>query len=331
MRNKLLLFAVLILILLNVPNGKTLFAEEADPDFIVDIYNPSEAFNGTTLVTDNYSAKSPRVIEVDMNGKIVWEYILPPDLRRYTNPGFDIELLPNNNILIALPRKGVYEISRSGKILWSYLDPKISHDVDRLPNGNTLLVWGGEDEKSDAQVKEIDPRGAVVWRWYAKDHFDTPVYSDIYSNGWTHANAATRLPNGNTLISLRNFNIVVEVDPDGMVKKTIGEGVFHHQHDPETLTNGNLLVANHGRPQGALEIEPESGRTVWKFEVTKSNAWPVRDANRLPNGNTLITGTNRVIEVSPKGEIVWQLKSRAVFSDKNEAKTRGFYKAIRIE
>ncbi|NPV27269.1 MAG: hypothetical protein HPY81_07485 [Firmicutes bacterium] len=61
-----------------------------------------------------------------MLGEIVWKYELPDVLKRYTNPGFDAELLPNNNILMELPGKGVYEISRKGEIVWSYADSKVS-------------------------------------------------------------------------------------------------------------------------------------------------------------------------------------------------------------
>ncbi|NPV27268.1 MAG: hypothetical protein HPY81_07480 [Firmicutes bacterium] len=34
----------------------------------------------------------------------------------------------------------------------------------------------------------------------------------------------------------------------------------------------------------------------YQYRVLNDTAWPVRDANRLPNGNTLITGVNKIIE-----------------------------------
>jgi hypothetical protein len=36
----------------------------------------------------------------------------------------------------------------------------------------------------------------------------------------------------------------------------------------------------------------------------------IRDADRLPNGNTLITLGTRVVEVTREGRIVWQLRVR---------------------
>jgi len=270
-----------------------------DPDICVDVYEPDMVWAGTTLLSDCHNLERVRIIEVNMLGEIVWEYLVP-------EKGFvEAELLSNNNILYTVDGKGVYEIDRNGKIVWSYLTNKIDHDADRLPNGNTIFVFGSDDQKSDAQVTEVNPEGEIVWSWYAKDHFNKAPYKDIYLQGWVHTNAVTRLPNGNTLISLRNFNFVVEVDPEGSVVRTIGEGIYHRQHDPEMLPGGNILVADHSKPQRAVEIDPETGEIVWQFAVPRQL---IRDADRLPNGNTLITGATKIIEVTPQGKIVWQLK-----------------------
>jgi len=311
-----------------------------DSDLYVDVYQSDMVWPGTTLLPDNHNPEKPRIIEVNMLGEIVWEYLVPQNLKQYTNPGFDVELLPNNNILFVLPRSGVYEIDRKGKIVWSYLTNKISHDADRLPNGNTIFAFGASDQKSDAQIIEINQKGEVVWSWYAKDHFDKSPYANIYGEGWTHTNAVTRLPNGNTLISLRNFNFVVEVDPQGSVVSTIGEGVFETQHDPQVLSNGNILVANQGRPPSgfhqAVEIDPTTGKTVWQSPGFEKWALPVRDANRLPNGNTLITGSTKIVEVTADGTTVWQLTLKGVTFDvsteqgRKDASGLGFYKAERI-
>ena len=315
-----------------------------DPDILVDIYVPEKVWQGTTLFSDNHNLQRPRIVEVNMRGEIVWQYLVPENLKRYTNPGFDAELLPNNNILFVLPRNGVYEIERNGNVIWSYMDDKVSHDADRLPNGNTLVVWGGGDQISDTQVKEINPKGEIVWAWYAKDHFYKSPYKEIRDGGWTHTNAATRLPNGNTLISPRNFNFVVEVDSQGSVVRTLGQGLLYKQHDPSILPNGNLLAGSHRPPPAfassiesyaAVEIDLRTGEILWKFEWPKRPRLGARDVNRLPNGNTLVQGGVRIVEVTPAGEIVWQLRLREeiekeVLSTKRSYQFRSFYKAERI-
>jgi len=304
---------------------------QVDPVIEVDIYEKGLVYPGTTILTDNHDAENPRIIEVNLLGEVLWEYRVPYALHRFVNPGFEAQRLPDDNILFILPRYGVFEIDRSGKTVWSYLDGKISHDVDRLENGNTLVVWGN-DQKGDAQVKEISQAGEIVWSWSVKKVFDYLPYSTIYADGWTHTNAASRLPNGNTLVSLRNFNIVAEVNPDGELVRTYGEGVFSDQHDPELLANGNMLVANH-RPQppnNAVEIDPDSQQIVWSFGGSQWAPQLVRDADRLPNGNTLITGTNRIIEVTTDGKIVWQLRLKAEIA-REQSSGRGFFKAQRAD
>ncbi len=301
-----------------------------DSDIIVDVYQPDRAWAGTTLLPDNHYSDRSRIIEVNMLGEIIWEYPIPPNLKRYTNPGFDVEPLSNGHILYVLPGNGVYEIDRSGKVVWSYLTPRISHDADRLPNGNTIFVCGNDDQKSDAQVVEVNPKGEVVWKWYARDHFDTPPYNSIYEEGWTHTNAVSRLPNGNTLLSPRNFNFLVEVGPGGKVVRTYGEGIFMGQHDPAMLANGNILLANHDRPHRAIEFDPRTGKIVWQSSGFEQSATPVRDANRLPNGNTLITCSTKVVEVTADGNIVWQLAFKDITFSGKEAAGFGFYKAERI-
>jgi hypothetical protein len=311
--------------------GTVLVRGKADPDFIVDVSVPEKIAQGTTLLPDNHNPDKPRIIEVNQLGEIVWEYVLPPELKAYTNPGWDVELLPNGNILTVLPRKGVYEINRDKKVVWIFIDPKVSHDADRLPNGNTLIAYGAMDAKEDAQVREVSPEGKVVWSWHAKDLFDKPPYASIYEEGWTHTNAVSRLDNGNTLISLRNFNFIVEVDQKGNLVRKIGEGILTDQHDPEVLPNGNILLANHVIPNEALELDANS-MIVWRFPIRNMSSFPVRDADRLANGNTLITAADQIVEVTEDKEIVWMFRlSAGGFTNRQSASGRGFYKAERVQ
>lgn len=308
----------------------------ADPAFVVDVMIPEKIAPGTTLVGDLHDSARPRIVEVNTLGEIVWEYYLPEELKRYINPGFSAVPLQNGNILAAYPGKGVFEINRTSKtVVWEYIDPRASHDAERLENGNTLIVDGGygRDTLEDPTVVEVNPRGQVIWSWYAKNEFNRAPYNTINNEGWTHANAASRLQNGDTLVSLRNFNFVVFVDRNGKFVRTLGEGVMTHQHDPEVLPNGNLLFANPGPNPQVVEMDPE-GKVVWSYKIPKDiqySSESTRDADRLQNGNTLITSANRLSEVTPQGEIVWQFRLKdVVYAKENDAKFQGFYKAIRI-
>jgi hypothetical protein len=302
-----------------------------DPDLHVDVYQSDMAWPGTTLLADNHDPQRHRIIEVNMLGEIIWEYVV---LGVPAKSFVEAELLPDNNILYTVSEKGVYEIDRSGKIVWSYLTNKIDHDCNRLPNGNTIFVFGMNDQKSDAQVTEVNQRGEVVWQWYAKDYLDKAPYANVSDDGWTHTNAVIRLSNGNTLISLRNFNCLAEVNPQGAVVRIIGEGILTQVHGPEVLPNGNILAALPSTPLAAIEIDPDTGGVVWRFIWPRVllPAWGTpgaRDANRLPNGDTLITGATKILEVTSNGEIVWQLTLTPEIPQA-QMKMRGFYKADRI-
>lgn len=311
------------------PTGAPGPVGDLEPDFSLDVYEPDKVWDGVTLLTDKHTGDA-RLIEINMLGEIVWEYALPDEWGEKM-VGFEAELLPNGNVLFALTRTGLYEVDRSGDIVWSHKDQKVSHDADRLPNGNTLYVYGANDEKSDAQVKEVNPDGEIVWAWYAKDHFDYAPYSDISFQGWCHTNAVTRLDNGNTLISIRNFDMIVEVDPSGEVVDTF-EGIARFPHDPLVLENGNILVASQ-TPQvhSILEIDRETKEVVWRYDVTSEREnMPVRDCNRLPNGNTLITAARKIIEVTPGGEVVWQFGLADTVPPLEDTAQLGFYKAERV-
>jgi hypothetical protein len=83
--------------------------------------------------------------------------------------------------------------------------------------------------------------------------------------------------------------------------------VLRNPHDVDRLTNGHTLITDGGDPSGAqsrvIEVDA-AGNTTWSFAAGLDFA---HSAERLPNGNTLIsdTGHDRVIEVNPAGNIVW--------------------------
>ena len=303
-------------------------------EIYVDIYDPEKTCDGTTLFADLHDPQSPRIVEVTMEGEIVWEYVIPDDLKQHHQPGMDVELLPSGNVLFVLPGKGVYEIDRGGTVVWSHMDPKISHDADRLPNGNTIYVYGDNDTVDDPQVKVVTPAGELVWSWFAKDHYNVDPYVGIERQGWTHTNAVTRLPNGNTLVNLRNFDLSTEVDPQGAVVWSFDWTALsgYDPHEPEIQPGNRLLICLHRpTPHQVVEIDRTSGELVWEYY----RDWlrTARDSDRLSNGNTLVVGVMNdtqdsvIFEVTPEGEIVWQLKVKDVPTG---TRPGWFYKAQRI-
>ena len=189
-------------------------------------------------------------------------------------------------------------------------------------------------------VREVDPSGKIVWSWKGLADYDREPFAGIDLEGWMHVNSVSRLENGNTLVSIRNFNTVAEVGPDGQVVRdwtfkgyndhtglqTHGKIKGMHNHEPEILENGNMLLALR-RPNRFVEFILETQVVVWSWEhpgggrELRTN----REANRLPNGNTLGSAGNKLIEIAPDGTIVWQM-----IAPSGRKNRRKFHKAIRI-
>ncbi|MFC1921378.1 hypothetical protein ACFLYQ_06625, partial [Chloroflexota bacterium] len=77
----------------------------------------------------------------------------------------------------------------------------------------------------------------------------------------------------------------------------------------------------------AIEIDLQAEEKVWQYNFSGQL---VRDANRLPNGNTLVTGASQLAEVTAEGKVVWLLNLDIEFS-RGQAPGLGFYKAERLQ
>ncbi len=322
---KVLLCSIFFLIIASFFWGKrAVIFQSENLDLEISVYNSGKTFEGTTLLTDGHDPENLRIIEVSMKGEIVWEYVIPRELIKSQPVGFDAETLENGNVLFVLSGSGVYEVDSAGNIVWSYQDAQVSHDADRLENGNTLINFGNNDKKIDAQIKEVNSDGEIVWEWMAKDVYGKSKYSYIKPDGgWTHANAVERLNDGSTMVSLRNFYLTTVLDADGKILKEFDWSIYGDDtdpHEPEINEAENTLLTclQNDSPYVAVEINVETEEVLWTY--TNNHLRTARDCDKLPNGNVLIvavdTGGTRenqdddystVIEVDSQGEIVWRL------------------------
>lgn len=295
----------------------------------IEVIKPERMFQGTTAFIDSSGASS-RIVECDAEGNTVWEYELPAKIQPEFGFTNDLEWLEGQDRFLFTSRgRGVFEVDRNKSIVWSYKTDKVSHDADRLPNGNTLFVWAGDTE-GDAQITEVTAEGKIVWQWIGKPHlagekrYDFPGRKEPYS--YTHANAVIRLASGNTLVSLRNFHMVVEIAPDGSIVWKLGN--LTRVHDPYLLPNGNLLVSLLEKPlYHPIREVTRSGEVVWEYSQPDLLA-PTTVA-QLPNGNILIAGRNMIVEVTREKEVVW----RAIVPGLDPAFTNQhhhLYKVVRI-
>ncbi|WP_158055484.1 aryl-sulfate sulfotransferase [Halorussus halophilus] len=295
------------------------------------------SYEGHTLISVQSYGLDGRLVEVDENNEVVWEYA--PENSRV----FDAEQLENGNYLVAVTTKlkpkncpqeqlqvakgqcieaKVIEMNPDTfEVVWQYSwhDEYITHhevhDVDRLDNGNTAIVDMGND-----RAFVVNQSGNITWEWHAENHVGNGTeFREKYGGpknpggekDWTHMNDIDKLDNGNFQLSLRNFDTVIEVDPETKnITNVVGEpgnhSILHRQHNPYKLRGGTVLVADSENDR-VVELNATTNEIVWEYGGKSLLHWP-RDADRLPNGNTLIVDTfnNRVVEINPAGEVVWK-------------------------
>jgi hypothetical protein len=147
---------------------------------------------------------------------------------------------------------------------------------------------------------------------------------------------------GDLLVSLRQIDGIAIIDPKTTTVKWFMRAYWHLQHDADFLDNGNLLVfdnfafrasANGKSTSKIVEFDPEDMSIVWQYQPKGDDEFftPARGSQqRLPNGNTLITESNRAraFEVTPLGEIVWEYFNSTRLGP-NERRVPGIFWATR--
>ncbi len=188
-----------------------------------------------------------RVIIVDQQGKIVWQYgqagVSGSGANELNAPVFAIQL-PNHNIMVVdQGNNRVIEIDKASKqIIWTY-GPKDSpgalnnpNSAELLPNGDILIA-----DENNNRIIEVTRAGSIVWQ---------------YDQGLSGAAFASRLPNGDTLITDSAHSRVIEVTPDKKVVFAYFTNTDQKSNTAPLPTNA-VLLAN-----GAISIADQFNNRV---------------------------------------------------------------------
>lgn len=189
----------------------------------------------------------------------------------------------------------------------------VAHDVWMLPGGNLLL------HRSPVEIAEIAPDDRVVWRHVSRPK---PGY-----DGKVEVHGFQRLANGLTMIAESGNRRIIEVDASGRIVNEVPLVVENPDPHRDTrlarkLPNGGYLVCHEG--DGAVREYDPSGKVVWSYRLDlngrprtpghgpEGHGKEVFGAIRRPDGNTLIAcgNGNRVIEVTPRGDICWSVEQK---------------------
>ncbi|MEP7353801.1 MAG: aryl-sulfate sulfotransferase [Acidobacteriota bacterium] len=220
------------------------------------------------------------------------------------------------------------EFSADGKIAWEWVASDHVDDFKFSPEARKAIAAA-----SGANAA----RGSVDWI-----HLNSASY--VGPNHWFDQGDKRFAPN-NVIISSREASLVAIVARDGSIVWQIGPDFSvtpelrairqiigqHHAHFiPKGLPGaGNLMVFDNGGASGyglptslalegkgiyarptsrVLEIDPVSLKLVWSYTSPTFFATNISGAQRLPNGNTLITEgpSGRLFEVTTDSTIVWE-------------------------
>ncbi len=216
-----------------------------------------------------YGNTQNRLVELDADGKIAWEYKFPSIAVIFTP-------LADGNVVFAHGGNptGVDEINRDKKTVWTYVSkcPQVL-GCQRLANGNTMVA-----EQGPCRAVEVNPKGEIVHVTNLK------TTEEAYHR---QIRGIHKLENGHILATHEGEGAVREYDPDGKVvwEYTGVENVG----DALRLDSGNTLIAC-GTQKRLIEVTP-AGETVWEFGVKDApelNLTWVGSLQILKNGHYVV-------------------------------------------
>ena len=302
------------------------------------------------------------------DGELIWSIRQHHDWQRedlpagyYTpdsNPsieGINTLLLTHTNLVnkeiadVKLEDDRIIEVSWDGKIIWEW---RASDHINEFQF----------DDEERAAIRSAQNSGfrRETYDWM---HINSTTY--VGPNHWFDEGDRRFAPD-NIIISSRQSSVVAVIDRNGTVVWQIGPDFSrteelaairqiigqHHAHFiPVGLPGaGNVLIFDNGGSSGygspspiapdgigiyarassrILEINPVTLELVWSYRATNFFSTNISSAQRLPNGNTLITegAPGRIFEVTSEGEIVWEYMNAPA---KFNGRSNPVYRAYRI-
>ncbi|HLG55126.1 MAG TPA: aryl-sulfate sulfotransferase [Vicinamibacterales bacterium] len=243
------------------------------------------------------------------------------------------------------------EVSSTGEIVWEWVASDHIDELRFAPDARAAIKAARSFNKA---------RGSFDWL-----HINSATY--LGPNQWFDKGDRRFAPN-HVIISSREASLLAIVGRDGRIVWQLGPDFSaskelrairqiigqHHAHlIPKGLPGaGNLLVFDNGGSSGygfntpiapdgvgafaratsrVLEINPVTLELVWSYANPRFFSTNISGAQRLPNGNTLITAGagGRLFEVTTEGAIVWEYMF-PLFAGAGPNPSNAVYRAYRV-
>lgn len=186
------------------------------------------------------------------------------------------------------------------------------HDAD-LVNDTHLAV---ADIYQDRVFIVNMSSNIITYEWEARQYYSTES-GGPYPDDWTHLNDVEVLHDGRLMANIRNQDEIVflgnnGVDPTWMLGVDDNHSILYEAHNPDYIpprNGGPAVIVADSENTRIVEYQRSNGdwQQTWAWR-DRGLRWP-RDADRLPNGHTLITDSNgnRIVEVNQAGVVVWSM------------------------
>lgn len=195
-----------------------------------------------------------------------------------------------------------YAVARytaDGKRVWEYTEVR-AIDAWAMKDGNVLVAFLPSDRTAKKSgIRLVSPGKKTLFEYLAPE-------GEVMS--------CCPLANGNILVAETHMGRVVEVDRTGKVVSSFdvkAKGMGHKAIRMVRLTpEGTVLVAE--CYSNFLREYSREGKCLREFPVKMAYC-----AQRLANGNTLISGYNPavVVEMTGEGSVVWKIEASDLPAD----------------
>ena len=246
------------------------------------------------LMFAEYGKGENRLVELDADGKLVWEYKFPSIAVLF-------QPIADGHVVFAYGGNptGVAEIDHDKKTVWNSVSkcPQVL-GCQRLDNGNTLLA-----EQGPCRAVEVNAKGEVV-------HVTKMTTTEEAFH--RQVRNVHKLANGDILAAHEGEGAVREYDPDGKVvwEYTKVENVGEAQR----LDDGNTLICC-GTQKRLIEVTP-AGEIAWEFgpkDAPELNLTWISSLQVLKNGHYIVGNFLRgqegkgvhAFEVTRDKKVVW--------------------------
>jgi len=320
------------------------------PELDLTFLAEAAVFPGWTAwsLSDANAGGALRLFLVDAQGRYRWYHL--GDDSVMAGAGAELQAI-DGGLLLAAGGPEQF-LGWDGNPLWE-APFSAHHDMRFSPFNDDHLLYLGISSKncptSEHTLEEFDMVSQeTIWTWRICEHY-TPA--DPY-DGWAHVNTIEPFPGERAvLLSVRNQDVMMRVDRDtGAVDWVLGwggdfemadEDLFLRQHAPEILENGEILLFDNGMSQNEVNRKdedpakvrpvsrviqlaltfhedgsPDAAEVTWEYLDPDLFAFARSEADRLPNGNTLITYSQLapkldswLREIDADQGTVWELRS----------------------